>query len=69
MADAKTRTRQSLLLERWSSDGLEVARLNGEVIRMDFVIDAFDREIFAWTAVSGTGTSGSDVRGMMLDAV
>ena len=36
---------------------------------MAFIIDAFDREIVAWTAASGAGISGSDVRDMMLDAV
>jgi transposase InsO family protein len=43
--------------------------LNGNVVRMAFIIDAFDREIIAWTAVCGAGISGSDVRDMMLDAV
>lgn len=54
---------------RWCSDGLEFACWNGEVIRMAFILDAFDREIIAWTAVTGAGISGSDVRDMMLDAV
>jgi putative transposase len=54
---------------RWCSDGLEFACWNGDVIRMAFIIDAFDREIIAWTAVSGAGISGSDVRDMMLEAV
>ncbi|TWA28232.1 hypothetical protein FB007_12461 [Sinorhizobium medicae] len=35
---------------RWCSDGLEFACWNGEVIRLAFVIDAFNREIIAWTA-------------------
>ena len=54
---------------RWCSDGLEFTCWNGEVIRMAFIIDAFDREIIAWAAVSGAGISGSDVRDMMLEAV
>lgn len=54
---------------RWCSDGLEFACWNGDIIRMAFIIDAFDREIIAWTAVSGAGISGSDVRDMMLEAV
>jgi putative transposase len=61
---------------RWCSDGLEFTCWNGEVIRMAFIIDAFDREIIAfdreiiaWMAVCGTGISGSDVRDMMLEAV
>lgn len=32
---------------RWCSDGLEFACWNGEIIRMAFIIDAFDREIIA----------------------
>ena len=54
---------------RWCSDGLEFTCGNQEIIRMAFIIDAFDREIIAWTAVSGAGISGSDIRDMMLDAV
>jgi transposase InsO family protein len=54
---------------RWCSDGFEITCWNGEVIRMVFIIDAFDREIIAWAAVSGAGISGSDVRDMMLEAV
>ena len=36
---------------------------------MAFIIDAFDREIIAWTALSGAGINGSNVRDMMLEAV
>src|SRR5690606_23156782 len=54
---------------RWCSDGLEFTCWNGEVIRLAFIIDAFDREIIAWTAVANAGISGSDVRDMMLLAV
>ena len=54
---------------RWCSDGLEFTCWNGDVIRIAFIIDAFDREILAWTAVCGVGISGADVRDMMLDAV
>jgi putative transposase len=54
---------------RWCSDGLEFTCWNGDVVRMAFIIDAFDREIIAWAAVCGAGISGSDVRDMMLDAV
>lgn len=54
---------------RWCSDGLESACRNGKVIRLAFVIDAFDREIIAWTAVANAGISGSDVRDMMLEAI
>lgn len=54
---------------RWCSDGLEFACWNGEVVRLAFIIDSFDREIIAWTAVCGAGISGSDVRDMMLEAI
>jgi putative transposase len=54
---------------RWCSDGLEFTCWNGEIVRMAFIIDAFDREIVAWTAVSGAGIDGSDVRDMMLAAI
>lgn len=54
---------------RWCSDGLEFTCWNGEIIRLAFIIDAFHREIIAWTAVSGAGISGSDARDMMLEAV
>ena len=54
---------------RWCSDGLEFTCWNGDILRLAFIIDAFDREIIAWTAVSGAGISGSDVRDMMREAV
>lgn len=54
---------------RWCSDGLEFACWNGELIRLAFIIDAFDREIIAWAAVANAGISGSDIRDMMLEAV
>lgn len=54
---------------RWCSDGLEFTCWNGDVVRLAFIIDAFDREIIAWTAVANAGVSGSDVRDMMLEAV
>src|SRR5215210_3481206 len=54
---------------RWCSDGLEFTCWNGDIIRVAFILDAFDREILAWTAVCGAGISGSDVRDLMLEAV
>ena len=54
---------------RWCSDALEFLCWNGEKVRIAFIIDAFDREIIAWVAVSGAGIGGSDVRDMMLEAV
>ncbi len=46
---------------------LQFSCWNGEVIRLAFIIDAFDREIIAWTAVANAGISGWDVRDMMLE--
>ena len=37
---------------RWCSDGFEFTCWNGDVVRLAFIIDAFDREIIAWTAVA-----------------
>lgn len=54
---------------RWCSDGLEFTCWNGEIVRMAFIIDAFDREVIAWAAVCGAGISGADVRDMMLEAI
>lgn len=54
---------------RWCSDGLEFTCWNGEVVRLAFIIDAFDREIISWAAVANAGLSGSDIRDMMLEAV
>jgi putative transposase len=54
---------------RWCSDGLEFTSWNGDIVRLAFIIDPFDREIIAWTAVANAGISGSDVRDMMLEAV
>ncbi len=39
--------------QRWSSDVLEVACRNGEVVRVAFAIDTHDREVMAWVASTG----------------
>lgn len=54
---------------RWCSDGLEFTCWNGDVVRMAFAIDAHDREIIAWRAITGGGISGDMIRDMMLEAV
>lgn len=36
---------------------------------MVFIIDAFNREIIAFTVLSGSEVSGSDIRDLMLEAV
>lgn len=65
--DGKVIVMQSDL--RWCSDAFEFSCWNGEVVRVGFVIDAFDREILAHVAVANAGVSGSDVRDMMIEAV
>lgn len=54
--------------QRWSSDTLEIACWNGEVVRVAFAIDTCDREIIAWHATTG-GISGEIVRDLMLACV
>jgi transposase InsO family protein len=54
---------------RWCSDGFEITCWNGEIVRVVFIIDAHDREVPAWHAVSGAGISGSMVRDLMLETV
>ena len=54
---------------RLCSEVLELLCWNGEIVRIAFVIDARDREIFAWRAVVGIGISGSQVRDLMLETV
>lgn len=49
--------------------GAPTAWSSPAVVRLAFIIDAFDREIIAWTAVANGGISGLDVRDMMLEAV
>jgi putative transposase len=51
---------------RWCSDHLEIQCRNGEVVRVLFAIDACDREIIAWSAVTGAGISGEMVRDLMI---
>ncbi len=54
--------------QRWSSDALEVACWNGEVVRVAFAIDTHDREIIAFVASTG-GITGQMVRDLMLACV
>ncbi len=53
---------------RWTSDGLEIACWNGEVVRVAFALDTCDREIMAWCASTG-GVSGEMIRDLMLESV
>lgn len=54
---------------RWCSDGFEFTCWNDEIVRVAFVIDAHDREVIAWLAITGGGIGGSDIRDLMLIAV
>ena len=54
--------------QRWSSDGLEIACWNVEVVRVIFAIDTCDREIIDWQASTG-GISGEMVRDLTLACV
>ncbi len=54
---------------RWCSDAFEIVCWNTEIVRVVFLIDAFDREIIGWDAVTNQGVSGSMVRDLMLHAV
>ena len=74
LLERHTGRREPAMARSWScaptcAGGLEFTCWNGDIIRMAFIIDAFDREIIACTAVCGAGISGSDVRDMMLEAV
>lgn len=53
---------------RWTSDGLEIACWNGEVVRVAFALDTCDREAIAWCASTG-GISGEMIRDLMLESV
>ena len=53
---------------RWCSDHLEIHARNGEVVRIDFVIDVCDRKI-RWSAVPNAGISGEMVCDLMIAAV
>ena len=44
---------------RWCSDGLEFTCWNGDVVRMAFIIDAFDREIIACVPLSAATYIGA----------
>ncbi len=57
-------------MEKWfKTSWKSTTRWNEEVIRLAFIIDVFDHEIIAWTAVANARISGSDVCDMMLEAV
>ena len=53
---------------RWTSDGLEIACWNGQVVRVAFALDTCDPEVMAWCACTG-GISGEMIRDLMLESV
>jgi putative transposase len=53
---------------RWSSDALEVACWNGEIVQVGFALDCCDREALAWVAAPRDLT-GEDMRLLMRRAV
>lgn len=53
---------------RWCSDGFEIPCDNGERVRVAFALDCCDREAMSFVGTTG-GTSGNDVRDLMLVAV
>ena len=53
---------------RWTSDGLEIACWNGEVVRVAFALDTCDREAMAWSATT-SGISGEMIRDLMIESV
>jgi putative transposase len=54
--------------ERWSSDAVEIACWNGEVVESAFALDCCDRECLAWVA-SSRKLSGDDIRTLVDSAV
>ena len=54
--------------ERWSSDAIEIACWNGEVVEIAFALDCCDRECLAWVA-SSRKLSGEDIRTLVAAAV
>jgi putative transposase len=53
---------------RWCSYHFELACRNGEIVRVLFAIDAWDREVMGWLATSA-GISGEMVRDLMVACV
>jgi len=54
--------------QRWCSDVLEIACLNGEVVHMAFALDCCDREALA-TVNTPYSTSGKEIRRLQRKAV
>jgi len=53
---------------RWTSDGLEIACWNGQVVRVAFALDTCDREVMAWCAGTG-GITGEMIRDLMVESI
>ena len=54
--------------ERWSSDAIEIACWNGDVVEIAFALDCCDRECLAWIA-SSQKLNGEDIRTLVAAAV
>lgn len=54
--------------ERWSSDAMQIACWNGEVVEVAFALDCCDRECLAWVG-SARALTGDEIRALMADAV
>ena len=54
--------------ERWSSDAIEIACWNGEVVEAAFALDCCDRECLASVAAA-RARRGDDIRRLVTDAV
>lgn len=54
---------------RWCSDHLELRARDSQVVRVLFVIDACDREIIGWLAVTKAGISAEMVCDLMVTSV
>lgn len=50
---------------RWCSDGFEIARHNGERVRVAFSLNCCDRDILAYVATTG-GLTGHMIRDLMV---
>lgn len=54
--------------QRWSSDVLEIACWNGEVVHVVFALDCCDREVISYVATAAS-TGGVEIRRLMRQAM
>lgn len=53
---------------RWCSDVFEIPCSNGEIVRVAFALDCYDREVLSYVATTG-GVSGGLIRDLMVQAM